>query len=78
MLQFFDNITLWDEDIPSNRDKFDEAVRRATLEDFIDNLPNKEKTQLGNNGIFIDGRAYVLEQGYLEKIRQGIKMIQKN
>lgn len=34
--------------------------------------------QLGNNGIFIDGRAYVLEQGDLEKIRQGIKMIQKN
>lgn len=51
----FSNITLWDVDSPENRLKFDKALKLAKLDDFIQSLPEKENTRLGDNGILISG-----------------------
>lgn len=51
----FSNITLWDEDNPTNRPKFEKALKLAKLDDFLQSLPEKENTRLGDNGILISG-----------------------
>lgn len=51
----FNNITLWAEDTVENRRKFDVAISNASIQEFIDSLPEKEKTELGNNGINLSG-----------------------
>jgi subfamily B ATP-binding cassette protein MsbA len=51
----FNNITLWNEDNPVNRLRFEEAIKLAMLDDFVLNLPKKENTTLGDNGFLISG-----------------------
>jgi subfamily B ATP-binding cassette protein MsbA len=51
----FNNITFWAEPTPENYDRFREAVKMASLKEFVDGLPEKEHTKLGNNGILISG-----------------------
>ncbi|HMO61125.1 MAG TPA: ABC transporter ATP-binding protein [Ferruginibacter sp.] len=51
----FNNITLWSEPTPQNVSRFNESLHKAALSDFIQTLPEKEQTLLGNNGINISG-----------------------
>lgn len=51
----FNNITLWAEDSAENRKRFWEAVDKASLRTYIEQLPDKENSALGNNGIQISG-----------------------
>ncbi|MHA4842615.1 ABC transporter ATP-binding protein [Flavitalea antarctica] len=51
----FNNITFWAPRTPENMKKFIEVTRMASLFDFIDTLPEKELTKLGDNGMLISG-----------------------
>lgn len=51
----FNNITFWDNPNKENLEKFENAVTQSKLYEFIQNLPEKENTILGNNGINISG-----------------------
>ncbi len=51
----FNNITFWDKPNKENIEKFQDAITKSRLFDFIQNLPEKENTILGNNGINISG-----------------------
>lgn len=51
----FDNITLWDAPTEANYKRFYKILKQSSLDVFISELPNKEKTLLGNNGINISG-----------------------
>ena len=51
----YDNITFWDERSEANIQRFRETVQKAAILDFIEGLPEKELTELGNNGINISG-----------------------
>ncbi len=51
----FNNITFWDEPTSANMEKFKHAVQLAALENFLNDLPLKEKTPLGDNGVLISG-----------------------
>ncbi|KGO93359.1 ABC transporter ATP-binding protein [Flavobacterium subsaxonicum] len=51
----FNNITFWDEPSPKSYDKFKIAVKQASVEDFLAEMPQKENTVLGNNGVNLSG-----------------------
>ncbi|GAB2770370.1 ABC transporter ATP-binding protein [Actinomadura fibrosa] len=51
----FNNITFWAEKNPENIEKFNQAIKKAALYDFIYSLKDKENEILGNNGINISG-----------------------
>ncbi|MGY6560072.1 MAG: ABC transporter ATP-binding protein [Nitritalea sp.] len=51
----FNNVTLWDKYNSDTKMRFNEALRKASLLDFINSLPEKDKTQVGNNGINLSG-----------------------
>ncbi|PZV79124.1 ATP-binding cassette, subfamily B, MsbA [Algoriphagus aquaeductus] len=51
----YHNITLWASHNSDNFDKFKKAIRLANLDGFIESLPEKEHTRLGDNGILISG-----------------------
>ncbi|AMQ57572.1 ABC transporter ATP-binding protein [Algoriphagus sanaruensis] len=51
----FNNITLWSGDTPESRKNFEKAIQLAKLDEFINSLPEKENTRLGDNGILISG-----------------------
>jgi subfamily B ATP-binding cassette protein MsbA len=51
----YNNITFWAEVTNENIKKFWNAVQQASILDFMQNLDDKENTQLGNNGINISG-----------------------
>lgn len=51
----YNNITLWDEHTLDNINRFEQSIRQASLEDFINELPDGRETQLGNNGINLSG-----------------------
>ncbi|SIR10358.1 ATP-binding cassette, subfamily B, MsbA [Pontibacter lucknowensis] len=51
----YNNVTFWAEDNPENKARFWEALHKAAIADFIQDLPNKENSMLGNNGILISG-----------------------
>ena len=51
----FNNITFWAEPTEENKVKFEEAIRKAAISSFINELANKEHTVLGNNGINLSG-----------------------
>ena len=51
----YNNVTLWAPDTPGNRERFFRAIEMAAITKFIRNLPNQERTQLGNNGIMVSG-----------------------
>ncbi|RDV16127.1 ABC transporter ATP-binding protein [Pontibacter diazotrophicus] len=51
----FNNITFWDEPTPDNIARFHKALKLASIEDFVNSLPEKENAPLGNNGIMVSG-----------------------
>ena len=51
----FNNITFWAEANPENVARFHEVLERASLADFVNSLPDKELTSLGDNGLLISG-----------------------
>lgn len=51
----FNNITFWDEPTPENVEKFWNSLKGAAIESFVSELPEKENTRLGNNGVMISG-----------------------
>ncbi|MEJ8800547.1 ABC transporter ATP-binding protein [Pontibacter sp. H249] len=51
----FNNISFWAEPSPENIERYKWAVRQASLASFIEELPDKDETILGNNGINLSG-----------------------
>lgn len=51
----FNNVTFWAADTLANRELFDKALQQASLFDFVQSLPEKGDTLLGNNGINLSG-----------------------
>ena len=51
----FNNVTFWAEPTPENIERFWSSIEKASLTEFVRNLPNKENTQLGNSGTLISG-----------------------
>lgn len=49
------NITFWQADSKASRSRFEEATQKAAINNFINSLPKKEQTVLGNNGINLSG-----------------------
>lgn len=51
----FNNVTLWDEKDSDTVLRFRKVLEKASLLKFVDQLPEKEDTLLGNNGINLSG-----------------------
>lgn len=51
----FNNVTFWDAPTEENYARFYEALEKASIQEFIAELPEKEQTKLGNNGINLSG-----------------------
>lgn len=51
----FNNISFWAEPTPENYARFERAINQASINLFIAELPEKEYTKLGNNGINLSG-----------------------
>ena len=51
----YNNVTFWAEPTPENVNRFKQSIKQAALVEFLDALPEKEQTQLGNNGINLSG-----------------------
>lgn len=51
----FNNITFWDEPNAENYERFWQVIELASLTHFVTNLPAKEHTRLGDNGILVSG-----------------------
>lgn len=51
----FNNVSFWAEDNQNNRQHFEKALRQASIFEFVDSLPQKGDTVLGNNGINLSG-----------------------
>lgn len=51
----FNNVTFWDQRTPENEARFREAIRLANIETFVESLPEKENTKLGDNGMLVSG-----------------------
>lgn len=51
----YNNISFWAPKTPENYGRFLKAIEKAAISDYIMNLPQKEDSLLGNNGINISG-----------------------
>lgn len=51
----FNNVTFWDEKTPENLRRFHEALKKASIYDFVMAQPDVEEEMLGNNGINLSG-----------------------
>lgn len=51
----FNNVTFWDDKTPENFEKFINAVKKASIYDFIMELPEQENTSLGSVGVNLSG-----------------------
>lgn len=51
----FNNVTFWNNEENSAKIRFWTVVQQAALLDFINELPDKENTILGNNGVNLSG-----------------------
>lgn len=51
----FNNVTFWDEPNENNLNRFEEALKKAAIYDYVLSLPLKGNEMLGNNGINISG-----------------------
>lgn len=51
----FNNVTFWANPTQENQQRFEKAIRQASLETFLKTLPNGKETELGNNGINLSG-----------------------
>lgn len=51
----FNNVTFWAKENDQNKEKFWQAVTQAAILDFVQELPEKENTVLGANGVNLSG-----------------------
>lgn len=51
----YNNITFWAEPTEQNKTRFKKVIEQAAINNFIDELPEKEQTVLGTNGINLSG-----------------------
>jgi subfamily B ATP-binding cassette protein MsbA len=51
----FNNVTFYEEATPDNIERCKEALKKASIFDFIMSLPNQIDSKLGNNGINLSG-----------------------
>ncbi len=51
----FNNVTFWDQPTPENIERFEQALRKASIYDFVMMQPLKKDALLGNNGINVSG-----------------------
>ncbi|WP_235942591.1 ABC transporter ATP-binding protein [Salinimicrobium oceani] len=51
----FNNVTFWKDKTEENIERFQTALKQAALKEFVDGLPEKEETYLGNTGISLSG-----------------------
>ena len=51
----FNNITFWAPKTKENVSRFNEVLKKSALLEFVEGLPQKEDTNLGDNGIQISG-----------------------
>jgi len=51
----YNNISFWAPKTPENLDKFEKAIKKSAISNFIGTLPLKEDTIIGTNGINISG-----------------------
>ena len=51
----FNNISFWDEQTPRNLARFEEAIKKASIYEFVMSQPLKADALLGNNGINVSG-----------------------
>lgn len=51
----FNNVTFFDKPDEQNYQRFQHVVELSSLTQFVDSLPNKEQSILGDNGILISG-----------------------
>lgn len=51
----YNNVTRWDNHTPENLDRFWKAIRLAHLEQFVNDLENREYSLLGDNGLLVSG-----------------------
>lgn len=51
----FNNVTFWDTPSVENRERFFKALRKAAVYDFVMELPGKEQSPLGSNGVLVSG-----------------------
>lgn len=51
----YNNISFWAPKTPEHLVRFQKAIEKAALSDYVESLPEKEETLLGSNGINISG-----------------------
>ena len=51
----YNNVTFWSEKNEDNLKRFQEALQKASIWEFVSQLPDKENARLGNNGINLSG-----------------------
>lgn len=51
----FNNVTLWSEKTDENLARFQRALKKASIFDFVQELPKKEDSPMGNNGVMVSG-----------------------
>lgn len=51
----FNNVTFWADPTPENLKRFWEVIDMASLSEFVNTLPEKESTSLGDKGMLISG-----------------------
>jgi len=51
----FNNVTFWAEPTPQNIERFNDALKKAAIYDYVQELSDKELTLLGTNGITMSG-----------------------
>ncbi len=51
----FNNVTFWAEPTSENYKRFEWALKQASIDIFVQELPEKDNTLLGNNGINLSG-----------------------
>lgn len=51
----YNNVTFWAPKTPENIKRFNHSVTQASLNEFLESLPEGQETQLGNNGINLSG-----------------------
>lgn len=51
----YNNVTFWSKRNDENYARFWEALRKASIDQFVSDLPKKDYTRLGSNGIMVSG-----------------------
>lgn len=71
----YNNVTFWAPKSYDNLNRFWEAIRIASIERFVQELPDKENSVLGNNGILISGGQKQRLSIARELYRQDIELL---